>query len=221
MQKIKKPKVPKWITSTVKLSKFFENDFYIKSSKAHENVNVINMKTEIVTEKIQEDLKTNNGNLSPSLEKDIWKVAAFDRTYGTKKHTVGFLKNFGAEIGAFASSWSFHENDLIVIGSNEKDMATACNKLSKTQGGMVVVKNGKTLALMPFQIAGIISLNSIETVSKQFSKINSSIIDSGCKFKKPHLIPVFLPFLALPDIRILYSGIVDVKKREYIDPINT
>ena len=221
MQKIKKPKVPKWITSTVKLSKFFENDFYIKSSKAHENVNVINMKTEIVTEKIQEDLKTNNGNLSPSLEKDIWKVAAFDRTYGTKKHTVGFLKNFGAEIGAFASSWSFHENDLIVIGANEKDMATACNKLSKTQGGMVVVKNGKTLALMPFQIAGIISLNSIETVSKQFSKINSSIIDSGCKFKKPHLIPVFLPFLALPDIRILYSGIVDVKKREYIDPINT
>jgi len=220
-QKIKKPKVPKWITSTVKLSKFLENDFYIKSSKAHENVNVINMKTEIVTEKIQEDLKTNNGNLSPSLEKDIWKVAAFDRTYGTKKHTVGFLKNFGAEIGAFASSWSFHENDLIVIGSNEKDMATACNKLSKTQGGMVVVKNGKTLALMPFQIAGIISPNSIETVSKQFSKINSSIIDSGCKFKKPHLIPVFLPFLALPDIRILYSGIVDVKKREYIDPINT
>jgi adenine deaminase len=220
-QKIKKPKVPKWITSTVKLSKFLENDFYIKSSKAHENVNVINMKTEIVTEKIQEDLKTNNGNLSPSLEKDIWKVAAFDRTYGTKKHTVGFLKNFGAEIGAFASSWSFHENDLIVIGSNEKDMATACNKLSKTQGGMVVVKNGKTLALMPFQIAGIISPNPIETVSKQFSKINSSIIDSGCKFKKPHLIPVFLPFLALPDIRILYSGIVDVKKREYIDPINT
>ena len=220
-QKIKKPKVPKWITSTVKLSKFLENDFYIKSSKTHENVNVINMKTEIVTEKIQEDLKTNNGNLSPSLEKDIWKVAAFDRTYGTKKHTVGFLKNFGAEIGAFASSWSFHENDLIVIGSNEKDMATACNKLSKTQGGMVVVKNGKTLALMPFQIAGIISPNPIETVSKQFSKINSSIIDSGCKFKKPHLIPVFLPFLALPDIRILYSGIVDVKKREYIDPINT
>jgi len=220
-QKIKKPKVPKWITSTVKLSKFLENDFYIKSSKEHENVNVINMKTEIVTEKIQEDLKTNNGNLSPSLEKDIWKVAAFDRTYGTKKHTVGFLKNFGAEIGAFASSWSFHENDLIVIGSNEKDMATACNKLSKTQGGMVVVKNGKTLALMPFQIAGIISPNPIETVSKQFSKINSSIIDSGCKFKKPHLIPVFLPFLALPDIRILYSGIVDVKKREYIDPINT
>jgi adenine deaminase len=218
---IKKPKVPKWITSTVKLSKFSENDFSIKSLNTFENVNVINMKTEIVTEKTTEDLDTKNGNVSPSFDKDVWKVAAFDRTYGTKKHTVGFLKNFGAEIGAFASSWSFHENDLIAIGSNEKDMAIACNKLSKEQGGMVVIKDGKTLAFMPFQLAGIISLNSIESVSKQFLEINSSMIDSGCKFKKPHLIPVFLPFLALPDIRILYSGIVDVKKRVYINPVNS
>ena len=218
---IKKPKVPKWITSTVKLSKFSENDFSIRSLNTSENVNVINMKTEIVTEKTTEDLDTKNGNVSPSFDKDVWKVAAFDRTFGTKKHTVGFLKNFGAEIGAFASSWSFHENDLIAIGSSEKDMAIACNKLSKDQGGMIVVKDGKTLASMPFQLAGIISLNSIESVSKQFLEINSSIIDSGCKFKKPHLIPVFLPFLALPDIRILYSGIVDVKKRVYVNPVNS
>ena len=218
---IKKPKIPKWITSTVKLVKFSENDFSIKSLNITENVNAINLKTEIVTEKTTEDLNTKNGNVSPSFDKDIWKVAAFDRTFGTKKHAIGFLKNFGAEIGAFASSWSFHENDLIVIGSNEKDMALACNKLSKSKGGMIVVKDGKTLASMPLQLAGIISTNSVESVSKQFLEISSSMTDSGCKFKKPHLIPVFLPFLALPDIRILYSGIVDVKKRVYINPVNS
>ena len=218
---ISKPSTPKWITKTLKLSKFSENDFSVKSFKTSESVNVIKMKSEIVTEKTIEELDAKSGNVSPSLDKDIWKVAAFDRTYGTKKHAVGFLNNLGAEIGAFASSWSFHENDLIVIGSNEKDMAIACNQLSKTQGGMIVVKDGKTIASMPFQFAGIISLDSIEDVSKQFLEINSSIIDSGCKFKKPHLIPVFLPFLALPEIRILYSGIVDVKKRVFINPINS
>ena len=218
---ISKPSTPKWITKTLKLSKFSENDFSVKSFKTSESVNVIKMKSEIVTEKTIEELDAKSGNVSPSLDKDIWKVAAFDRTYGTKKHAVGFLNNLGAEIGAFASSWSFHENDLIVIGSNEKDMAIACNQLSKTQGGMIVVKDGKTIASMPFQFAGIISLDSIEDVSKQFLEINSSIIDSGCKFKKPHLIPVFLPFLALPEIRIIYSGIVDVKKRVFINPINS
>ena len=129
---ISKPSTPKWITKTLKLSKFSENDFSVKSFKTSESVNVIKMKSEIVTEKTIEELDAKSGNVSPSLDKDIWKVAAFDRTYGTKKHAVGFLNNLGAEIGAFASSWSFHENDLIVIGSNEKDMAIACNQLSKT-----------------------------------------------------------------------------------------
>ncbi len=45
-------------------------------------------------------------------------------------------------------------------------------------------------------------------------------MDLGCKFTRPHLIPLFLPFLALPSVRILASGIVDVKKRSYVSPIN-
>ena len=40
---------------------------------------------------------------------------------------MAFLRNFGADIGAFASTRSFHENDMIVIGSNEKDMAIVAN----------------------------------------------------------------------------------------------
>ena len=216
---IKKPQLPSWLTNTVKTPVLTENDFVIKSKKSEENVNVISMKTEIVTEKSNDTLKTKNCNVVPSTEKDIWKVAVFDRTFGTKKHSIGFLSNFGAEIGAFASTWSFHENDMVVIGSNEKDMAVASNELRKSQGGIIVVKNGKTLAFMPLAVAGIISTKPIETVSNQFSKINHTLSDHGCVFKKPHLVPVFLPFLALPEIRIIYSGIVDVKKREFIPSI--
>ena len=98
-------------------------------------------------------------------------------------------------------------------------MAIASNELRKSHGGMVVVNNGKKLAFMPMAVAGIISSKPIESVSKQFLEINHILSDNGCKFKKPHLVPVFLPFLALPDIRILYSGIVDIKKREFIPTI--
>ena len=219
LSSIKKPQLPSWLTNTVKTPVLTENDFVIKSKKSEENINVISMKTEIVTEKSNDTLKTKNCNVAPSTEKDIWKVAVFDRTFGTKKHSIGFLSNFGAEIGAFASTWSFHENDMVVIGSNEKDMAVASNELRKSQGGIIIVKNGKTLAFMPLAVAGIISSKPIETVSNQFSKINHTLSDHGCVFKKPHLVPVFLPFLALPEIRIIYSGIVDVKKREFIPSI--
>jgi len=100
-------------------------------------------------------------------------------------------------------------------------MADAANKLVKSQGGLIVVKNRKTLASLPFQMGGIISTDSIDKVTTNFTKINDVLLDSGCKFKKPHLIPLFLPFLALPDIRIMYSGIVDVKARKFIPTIQT
>jgi adenine deaminase len=216
--KIRKPSLPKWITKTVKIAKkFTENDFAIKSKKPLVSVNVIEMETEIITKQNTAELATNNGNVSPSKEKDVWKVAAFDRTFGSSKHTIGFLKNFGADIGAFASTWSFHENDMIIIGSSEKDMAQAANHLIKSQGGMVVVKEGKVISFLPLQVGGIISSNSFDDVLERFVKLNSTLVDSGCVFQRPHLMPLFLPFLALPSIRILYSGMIDVKKRSLID----
>lgn len=216
---IKKKTIPSWIKNTVKLNKFSKKDFEIKSKKKQVRANTISMLTEIITKIGSVELSSKDGLALASLDSDVWKVAAFDRTHGTKRHSIGFLENFGAEIGAFASSWSFHENDMIVIGSNDSDMAAAANYIVKNQGGLVVVKSGKILSSLPLQFAGIVSTDTFEKVSNNFEKINNSIVDSGCKFQKPHLIPLFLPFLALPSVRILSGGIVDVKKRQYIEPI--
>jgi len=217
---IKKKTISSWIKKTVKLKKFSENDFLIKSKKKDVIANTIFMQNEIITKIGSTELHSKDGHVSASLDSDIWKVAAFDRTHGTNRHSIGFLENFGAEIGAFASTWSYHENDMIVIGSNDSDMAIASNHIIKNQGGLVVVKSGKILASLPLQFGGIISTDSFEKVSSNFQKIINSIVDSGCKFTRPHLIPLFLPFLALPSVRILSGGIVDVKKRSYIQPIN-
>ena len=214
--KMKKHTVPKWMTKTVKLQKFSEDDFIVKSRANLANVNVINMKTEIITERTNEDLLVKDGNIIASTDKDVWKVAAFDRTFGTGKHTVGFLKNFDTKIGAFASTWSFHENNMIVIGSNEKDMVKAANSLVTTQGGMVIVSEEKILSSMPLQMSGIVSTDNFETVAENFADLNTVLSDAGCKFKKPHLMPLFLPFLALPDIRILSTGLVDVKNHSFL-----
>ena len=221
ISKIKFKPIPSWIKKTVKLrKKFSEKDFHVKSKKPTVSANSINLISEIITELDSVELSTKDGNVLPSFDKDVWKVAAFDRTYGSNQHVVGFLSNFGANIGAFASTWNYHENDMIVIGSNEADMAAAANNLIKTQGGLIVIKDGKTLASLSLQFGGIISTDSFDKVASDFLNISNTIIDAGCKFKKPHLIPLFLPFLALPSIRILFSGIVDVKRRSLISPIN-
>jgi adenine deaminase len=219
--KIKSKSITPWIKNTIRIrKKFTDKDFFIHSKNPTVIANTIFMQTEIITKLGQVELTSKNGNVQASKEKDVWKVAAFDRINGTASGCVGFLQNFGSNVGAFASTWSFHENDLIVIGSDEKDMAIAANHLVKEQGGLVVVKDGKIISDMPLRIGGILSTESFEKVSKSFLELSSTLIDSGSKFERPHLIPLFLPFLALPSIRILAGGIVDVKSRSFIKPVN-
>jgi len=216
--KLKEPKIPSWITKTVKVNrKFTEKNFIIKSSNHSVQALVIKLNTEIITQKSFEELQTKDGNVIPSRDKDVWKVTAIDRTYGTGKYAVGFLQNFGADIGAFGSTSTFHENDMVIIGSNEKDMAFAANAMIEMQGGVIVVKKEKILAKFSLPFAGLISPLPFDEALLEYSEVNSKIVDAGCKFKNPYLIPLFLPFLALPDIRILYTGIVDVKNRTYLD----
>jgi adenine deaminase len=133
---------------------------------------------------------------------------------------VAFLRNLGADIGAFGCTQSFHENDMIVIGSNESDMAFVANNLVKMQGGMLVAKDNKILSKFSLPLAGLISLSPFEKTLDEYSDIDSKLADNGCKFRNPHLIPLFLPFLALPEIRILYTGVVDVKNRKYLKILN-
>ena len=216
---VRKKQVAPWITNTVKLGRLGPEDFAVASKKDTVTANTIFMLTEIITKMGTAELPVMDGSVCASYENDIWKVAAFDRTGGTGRHAIGFLENFGAEIGAFASTWSLHENNLVVMGTDDSDMAAAANYLIAKQGGMVIVKDAKILASLPLQLAGIISTDTFERVLSNFDGINSCLADSGCKFSRPHLVPLFLTFLALPAVRILSHGIVDVKKRELVLPV--
>ena len=214
-----------WIKRTIKARRLLPTDIQIKVKKSAINnktvpVNTVLMKTEIITGIHHAELPVDtSGIVHPSMEQDIWKVAAIERTNGTNKRTVGFLEKFGSEIGAFASTWSFHENDMIIIGSNDSDMILAANHLISNQGGMVTIKDGKVSAFMSLPIAGIISADPFEKVLCDFQAVGASLADTGCIFDKPHLIPLFLPFLALPSYRVTSGGIIDVKNQEQIYPL--
>ena len=217
--RIQKKPIPEWLKKTVTLPRFTPADFAVSSKKHTVTANTIFMLTEIITRLGSAELPVTDSTVNASRDRDIWKVAAIDRIHGTGRRSVGFLENFGADIGAFASTWSLHENDLIVIGSNDSDMAAAVNSLVRTQGGMSVVRDRKVLASLPLPISGIISADTFEKTLAKFEQVSSCLTDSGCKFARPHLIPLFLPFLALPSVRILSRGIIDVKKRELVRPI--
>lgn len=214
--RIKRPRLPRYIRNTVRVRKINKNDFVTRSQRDRVSVNVIHMDTAIVTSGKVTEFAVDNHNVVLPEEGDIWKVAAFDRIYGSARRTVGFVERFGARIGAFASTWSFHENNLMVLGRNDEDMAIAANALMRSGGGMTVVSSGRILAHMPLDVAGIISSEPFDLVSDNFEQVTGTLSDAGCIFAKPHHVLLFLPFLALPSVRILAGGLVDVKNHSYM-----
>ena len=52
------------------------------------------MQTEIITKIVSAELHSKDGHVSASLDSDIWKVAAFDKTHGTNRNAIGFIENF-------------------------------------------------------------------------------------------------------------------------------
>ncbi len=259
-----------WTRRTVMLRRLSPADFAVRprggasaERRVRVEANTIDLATEIVTRRGAAELEARDGNVRAASGDDIWKAAAFDRVRGSGRSAVAFLRGFGADgIGAFASTWSFHENDLVVIGRDEADMAAAANAVIATRGGMAVVSPSSSggrgggraasaarrpaaasslsrappppppapgrgrggdgdggrrlLASMPLEFAGIASTAPFDEAAAQFRAVNEAIADAGCPLARPHLVPLFLPFLALPSVRLLHAGMVDVRSRTLI-----
>ena len=199
---------PRWLQRTVRLERVTPSDFVVAAAGGEARANTIRLRTEIVTEPGEAVLPVRNGAAVPS--GGVWKVAAFDRVHGTGNRTVGFLEGFGDVEGALASTASLHESDLVVRGSNDADMAAAASHLIDVQGGMAVAREGRIVASLPLPVAGLMSAEDTGAVAERFEVVSGAARDMGCRFESPHLIPIFLPFLALPHIRILNRGIVNV-----------
>ena len=210
--------VPSWLYTSTTVSHAKPADFDVMCSKDTARVNTIRLLTEIITAPGTAQVPVVDSRVSLP-DGDLWRVAAFERVTRSNLRTVGFLEGFGVGQGAVASTYTFHENDLIVIGRDKNDMAIALNRVNAEGGGTVVVQNGRPTAVMPLSVAGIMSDDTPDKVRDQFIQVNEAMYDMGCVFDQPQLIPLFLPFLALPKIRILSSGIVNVLNQETMPPV--
>ena len=100
---------------------------------------------------------------------------------------------------------------MLVVGTNEKDMAIAANKLAETCGGQVVVKEGKVIGLVELCIAGLMSTETAEIVAQKAGTVLAGYRACGCKINNPNMTMSLLALVVIPELRISDKGLVDVE----------
>ena len=193
-----------------------ENQFRVHCQAENAKIRVIELLNQNITAERVMSLDAQKGHIEADVEQDLLKVAMFDRHEQIGKIAMGFLKGFGAKIGAVGITADLDENTLLIVGGHDADMAVCANVLIESGGGVAVVGNGQVLEKIEFPVGGIFSLNPWRQVGHQLRRIHRYLREQGSPFERPMYALCFLPFVTLPSLRITARGLINAKTRKVV-----
>jgi adenine deaminase len=213
---------PNSVKNSVKRNLLKESDLEIRSDKSRVRVRCIEaIPDQNLTECIEEDAKVSRGIVESDTKKDLLYIACIER-YG-RNNNIGkaFVKGFGLKKGAFAESVAHDTHNIIVVGTNIKDMVIAVNRVIEIGGGLCVVNNSKILDEMALPVGGLITdeLTGQEVSEKIASLEKITRADLGCTIHAPFMHLSFLALSTSPKWKITDMGLIDVNNFTILEPV--
>ena len=150
---------------------------------------------QIVTIAETAEVKTHDGEVVADVDRDLLKIAVVERHRNTGHVGLGLVTGMGLRAGALASSIAHDSHNVVVIGTNDADMALAAQTVNQMQGGIAAVSNGDVLAQLALPVAGLMSDQPHATVRDGMIKLLSAARTLGSPLSNPYM---QMAFLALP-----------------------
>ncbi|TFH38176.1 MAG: adenine deaminase [Anaerolineales bacterium] len=211
---------PEEVKSSIHLGKVLNaKDF--KLSSPFEGMVIANVigviENQAPTRHLRIELEADDGEIKLDPQSDLAKVALVERHQGTGAIQVGLVQGFGLNVGcAFASSVAHDSHHMVVVGTDEDDMALAANRLAQVGGGQIVVKGGEVLAIVELPIAGLMSNELAQVVAGKAEAVLRAFKQCGCQLNNANMQLSLLALVVIPSLRISDQGLVDVERFKLI-----
>ena len=162
-------------------------------------------------------VKVSNGEALPDPAQNIAWISLVERHRATGEVVNGFVHGFGFNVPcAVAATVAHDSHHLLVVGTDKDDMALAVNTLARVGGGVVVIREGKQLALVELPIAGLMSAERADIVAEKSGRMVQAMKDCGCKLHNAYMQLSLLALVVIPELRISDMGLVDVTQFKHI-----
>lgn len=195
--------------STMNLKYNAPQDFELKANGATKIRAIEIVPYQIVTKCAIEAPKIVDGKLVSDTARDLLKLVVVERHRATGNVGVGFVRGFGLQRGALGSTVAHDAHNVVVVGTNDDDIATAIKVLKEMRGGQVAVADGKVEAALPLPIAGLVSDQPLETVIEKIRELNAAASMLGCKMHAPFMSLSFLSLSPIPELKLTDQGLID------------
>jgi adenine deaminase len=162
-------------------------------------------------------VQVEGGEIKIDQERDLLKIALVERHQATGGVVVGLVSGFGLQGKCALGSTVAHDSHhMIVVGTDEEQMALAANQLGEMNGGQVVVKDGEVIGSVSLPIAGLMSNKHADEVAEEAASVLAGFQACGCDIVNPNMQLSLLALVVIPELRISDLGLVDVTKFEFV-----
>jgi adenine deaminase len=161
------------------------------------------------------ELEVSGGTVQADTERDVLKVAIVDRHHATDTIGIGFVRGFNLKKGALAATTNCENQNLVMVGVTDQDLADAARAIKEIGGGYVAVADGKVLATVPLPIAGIMSDQPWEKVREQSIAANKAAAGLGCTIHSPFMIMAFIGLAGVPDLGLTEKGLIETASQSF------
>ena len=175
-----------------------------------------NEKTIPVIEALDGQLITHKLQLAPNVykqciisdpEKDVLKIVVVNRYYEAPV-AKAFIKNFGLQQGAIASSVAHDSHNIVAVGVDDESICQAVNLLIEHKGGVSCVTED-TEMIVPLPVAGLMSMDDGYKVADEYAKIDKASKELGSTLLSPFMTLSFMALLVIPYLNLSDKGLFD------------
>lgn len=154
------------------------------------------------------------------LDRDIVKMAVFERHHHTGHIGLGYLGGYGLKRGAVASSIAHDSHNLIIAGTNDADMALAGNCVRRNKGGLAVVVDGTLIGELPLPIGGLMTGASAKEVEEKLQYLKKELRSLGIPDTvDPFMTLAFVSLPVIPKLRLNTYGVIDVDAQAVVPAV--
>jgi adenine deaminase len=162
---------------------------------------------QLITGKYQTIITPKNGIWEADVSKDILKIVVLNR-YKKAPIAQAFIKNFGLNRGALASSVAHDSHNIVAVGASDEALSCAVNAVISGKGGISVADTGIERKL-GLPVAGLMSTEDGYRVAENYTALDAHAKRMGSKLQSPFMTLSFMALLVIPHLKLSDLGLFD------------
>jgi len=171
---------------------------------------------QLVTGEAVVDPRIEAGRVVADPDRDVLTLAVVNR-YEDADPAVAFIRGFGLDTGALASSVAHDSHNVVAVGTSDAALADAVNAVIEERGGISAVDGTRT-EVLPLPIAGLMSDRPVDEVARRYTRLSNFVqTELGSPMDAPFMTLSFMALLVIPQLKLSDRGLFDGESFSFVD----